>query len=331
MQPENGIIILTQVAIFYLEGPLMYLNTIIETYLAFCQNQKKLSNKTIKAYSIDLKQFSIFIGNKICTDICKDSINHYITKLHGEYKPKSVKRKIAAAKAFFRYLEFEDIILVNPFDKITSKFIEPMSLPRTIPAATIEQILKLAYNNTKKETNTPYSKKIAIRNVAVLELLFSTGIRVSELCSIQISDMNLDNGQLRITGKGARERIIQVTNQEVISTLKNYIELFKNNPQDHKHFFTNKLNQRLSEQSVREIIKSFEIQLNLKQHITPHMFRHSFATLLLEEDVDIRYIQQILGHSTIVTTQIYTHVSLEKQKSVLINKHPRNKLHLNKG
>ncbi len=131
--------------------------------------------------------------------------------------------------------------------------------------------------------------------------------------------------------KAAKERIIQLGNQEVISALVLYQETFKKDIEICGYFFVNRLHHKLSDQSVRFMINHYAELAGISQHITPHMFRHSFATLLLEQDVDIRYIQRMLGHSSISTTEIYTHVSSTKQKDILTNKHPRNQMNVNKG
>jgi len=293
-------------------------------YLSYCEYQKKLNPQTLKAYRIDLKQFSDFIKNSD-GNLSKANINSYITHLHKNFKTKSVKRKLASVKALFNYLKFEEVLAENPFEKISVKFQEPSILPRTIPLKIIKSILLSAYDESLKEDISIYAKSCILRNIAVLELLFATGIRVSELCSLSPANIDLNAKYICIYGKGSKERLIQIPNAEVITALKKYYAAFSKQINNSNYFFINKNGNRLSEQSVRFMIKSYEKKLSLKIHITPHMFRHSFATLLLEEDVDIRYIQKLLGHSSIVTTQIYTHVALSKQKKILKSKHPRNK------
>lgn len=162
----------------------------------------------------------------------------------------------------------------------------------------------------------------------MLELLLSTGLRVSELCSLSFSDIDSEQGFVRIYGKGSKERILQITNLSVIEALTNYRCLWGNQPETAGFFFCNRLGHRLSEQSVRLMIKRYAQLANIAESITPHMFRHTFATLLLEEDVDIRYIQRILGHSSIMTTQIYTHVTNCRQRDILTTKNPRNKIYI---
>ena len=257
----------------------------------------------------------------------KKSIEKYIESLHRIYKPKSVKRKIASIKAFFHYLELEEIIDLNPFHKIQIKYKEPFILPKTIPLKNIETIISFAYLNYKN-SHTNYSKKTSLRNALILELLFATGIRISELCSLKIAQIDLTEYIIKIYGKGSKERLIQICNKNVQVLLNKYIKERMQDSSINDYLLINRLHNRLSEQSVRNMITNYAKQAGIPLHITPHMFRHSFATLLLEEDVDIRYIQQMLGHSSITTTQIYTHTSINKQKSILAIKHPRNNLNI---
>ena len=151
-------------------------------------------------------------------------------------------------------------------------------------------------------------------------------MRVSELSNLNFGDINLEENEIRVFGKGSKERIIQIENKSVRMAIQKYHKLFAADIKSSGFFFVNRLCNRLSEQSVRSMINKYAESAKSDMHITPHMFRHSFATLLLEEDVDIRYIQRLLGHSSITTTQIYTHVAMSKQKEILSAKHPRNKI-----
>lgn len=284
----------------------------IQQYFQYCDVSKNLNTHTLKAYQIDLSQFYRFMNNHNF-NITKDSLQAYINHLHTTYqKTKTVKRKIAAVKAFFAYLIYQDKIDDNPMTKIKTSFREPKLLPRTISTSDLNSIFNKLYDEISK-CKTDYQIKVCTRNAAVIELLFSTGIRVSELCHLKDTEINLNEQYIRIFGKGAKERIIQIGNPEVLRILLTYRSLFKDQIESFKdqiescgYFFINKLGNPLSEQSVRLLLSHYEKELHLPQHITPHMFRHTFATKLLEEDVDIRYIQHILGHSSITTTQIYT-------------------------
>ena len=293
-------------------------------YLHFCTTRKNLDHKTIKSYSIDLKQYAVFLSDYSLDWNDKKSIEKFIEYMHSKFKPKSVKRKIASLKAFFHYLEIEEIIEINQFHKIQIKYKEPFILPKTIPLKTIEIIMNYAYLVRNRQA-TSLGKKIALRNALILELLFATGMRISELCSLTTEQVNFNDYVIKIYGKGSKERLIQICNNNVQNLLDEYRIEFDFELNNYNYFFINRLCNRLSEQSVRNMINSYSNSAGVSIHITPHMFRHSFATLLLEEDVDIRYIQQMLGHSSITTTQIYTHTSINKQKNILSAKHPRNK------
>lgn len=292
----------------------------IARYLQDCEFQKGLDTKTLKAYRIDLMQFAAFEEQgKLLLD--RDGVMAYITSLHQSYKPRSVRRKIASLKAFCSYLEYEGLLEESPFNRLRLKLDPPLILPRTIPLPDIEGILTTAYQAKKGMLGG-----MALRDVAILELLFATGIRVSELCALKPNDVRLEEGEIIIYGKGAKERFVQIANLAVLQILQEYRTAFATAIEQVGNFFVNRLNRPLSDQSVRSIVRKYAKLAGLEQHITPHMFRHSFATLLLEEDVDIRYIQRLLGHSSIVTTQIYTHVTGRKQRDILAAKHPRNQM-----
>ena len=291
-------------------------------YLDVCTYQKNLSAKTVKAYRIDLLQFIEYSSIK-SNLFDRESVNQYIAYLNQNYKPRSVKRKIASLKAFCAWSDEEGYLLENPFHKLRIKLNEPLVLPKTIPLRVIEQLLSAAYQAHKK-SRTNQELKISLRDIAVIELLFATGMRVSELCGLNTEDIDLIDGTVKIYGKGPKERVLQITNNTVIASLRNYINEYR--PRAQSPFFLTQRQTRLAEQSVRLALRKYAEQIGISQRITPHMFRHSFATLLLEEDVDIRYIQQLLGHSSITTTQIYTHVATAKQRDILLKKHPRNKL-----
>lgn len=297
----------------------------ITRYLLDCQYQKGLDSKTIKAYRIDLAQFSTFIDRR-GLDLTREGIMEYISNLHQQYKPKTIRRKVASIKAFCGYLEYEELAKENPFSRLRIKLSAPLILPRTIPLSAIEAILTTAYH-VKENAKTLGQWNVVLRDIAVLELLFATGIRVSELCALKYGDVRLDEGEIKIYGKGAKERFVQIANPDVLEALCCYQEVYKDIIAQTGTFFVNRLRRPLSDQSARSIVDKYSKLAGVETHITPHMFRHSFATLLLEEGVDIRYIQRLLGHSSIVTTQIYTHVAGKKQRDILSEKHPRNKIH----
>lgn len=298
------------------------LNDYIVSYLDYCKYRKRLDAKTCKAYLIDLTQYSSY-SSEIPSCFTKDTVDQFITDLHRQYKPKTVKRKIASLKAFFHYMEYKELLKENPFSKLEIRFREAKLLPKTIPFHSIQVFLSTMYAQ-KTLAKSEYQLRCCTRDIAVIELLFATGMRISELCSLKPTDIDLQSNNILIYGKGAKERILQIGNPEVLAALTAYKDTFEKDIDASGYFFVNRLQHRLSDQSVRYMINRYAELAGIEQHITPHMFRHSFATLLLEQDVDIRYIQRMLGHSSISTTEIYTHVSNSKQKDILIHKHPRN-------
>ena len=290
---------------------------LISTYLDYCKTHKRLSSHTIRAYKNDLMQFY---------NSDYDNVESYIEHLtQSNIKTNTLRRKIACMKVFYNYLKYQNIIEENPFNQLRFQFRTEKVLPKTIP----HDILKSIFIYLEQKvivSKTDYQKQHAERNLLIISLLLSTGIRISELCHIHLKDINLSNKTLHIIGKGKKERILFLGDQTTFNLLETYINKTRNESND--FLFPGKHSPKpLSEQSVRLILKRIVEQNSLSKTITPHMFRHSFATMLLDNDVDIRYIQQILGHSSISITQIYTHVSHSKQKEILSSFNPVSAIH----
>ncbi len=300
-------------------------------FISHCRFEKNLSLKTIKSYSIDLRQLTDFLMERKyplkLPRITKTELREFLESI-SSLKPKSIKRKVATIKAMYNFLEFEDKISANPLRKMHIKIKEPRELPRVMDLKEISEILKVAYGqNQRVKLPESYAYFQTLRDVVVVELLFATGARVSEIANLKVEDVNITTGAVKIRGKGDKERIIQVCHKETLEALKRYYNVFSARMGHAGNFFlTNRLGKKLSEQSIRIIVRNLCRQASISRRITPHVFRHSFATLLLERDVDIKYIQLLLGHSSIMTTQIYTHVNREKQKRILETKHPRKEL-----
>jgi len=292
-----------------------------------CMYEKNLTDKTLKAYSIDLDQFKEYskFDEMLVQDFTKHHIKEYIKVLFDKgLQSKSIKRKASTLKTFFSFLEFEDLIVVSPFKKMKLLIKLPQTLPKTIDMKELKRLFKYLYNyKSSIENKESFEYKYIIRDIAVIELLFATGMRVSELCNLKPCDVNIDKGIVHIFGKGRKERVIQLCNTDVKKSLLEYYKLYKKNILETNYFFISKFGTKYSEDSVRYMVKKYRKLSGVKTKITPHQFRHTLATGLLEENVDIRYIQMILGHSSIVTTQIYTKVNSKQQKKILATKHPR--------
>ena len=295
----------------------MELNMLTVQYLTACESEKRLDKKTIKAYRIDLRQFTEYvIGQAASFD--RETIKSYTAYMNQKFRPSTVKRKIASIRAFVTWLMEENLMEKNPFENLHLKVQKPTLLPRVIPFWVIRSILEEVHKRQKLNLDN----MTVIRETAVIEMLFATGMRVSELSGLKTENIDLKEGVIRIFGKGSKERIAYIGNAEVLEALRKYAEACQ--PERNGTFFLNSRGKRLSEQSVRNIVRKYGELVDYPTRITPHMFRHSVATLLLEEDVDIRCIQHILGHSSILTTQIYTHVAETKQREIMEERHPRN-------
>lgn len=299
----------------------------VERFLFHSQYEKNLSPKTLKAYATDLQQFTHFMTNREGVDslpaISPENLKQYVKSL-SHFRPKTMKRKMATLKAMLNFIEMEDDDFINPMRKLNIKIKIPFLLPSVMDATEIAAMLTTLYrekNRCSCKTSCRYRE--IIRDIAVVELLFGTGIRVSELCELKTDSVDLRNGFIKVYGKGGKERVIQLCQDAILNALEEYKNLCLLPFRQNTFFFVNRRGNNLSSQSVRIMVKKLALASGILKPVTPHTFRHTFATLLLEEGVDIKYIQTILGHSSLATTQIYTHVSSSKQKVILKDFHPR--------
>lgn len=302
----------------------------IERFLFHSQYEKNLSEKTLKAYETDLDQFADFMiaQRHICSlaAISAEDLKQYVKSL-SRFQPKTVKRKMATLKAMLNFIEMEDDDFINPMRKLKISIKVPFLLPPVMDSMEVTSILTTLYREKNACSGTTgYRYQEIVRNIAVVELLFGTGIRVSELCALHLASVNLHNGFIKVYGKGGKERVIQICQDAILDALHEYQRLCLSSSRQNTFFFINRRGNNLSSQSVRIMIKKLALRSGILKPVTPHTFRHTFATLLLEEGVDIKYIQTILGHSSLATTQIYTHVSAAKQKVILQDFHPRKRL-----
>ncbi len=288
-------------------------------YLERAKRESNLSPDTLKAYRIDLDQFLAFVGRG---EVDKALLSRYVQHLNQTFAPRSVKRKLASVHAFYQTLLENELLEHSPFEKLHIHIHAPKQLPRVIPEDVVEGLLRCAYQEDVS------SDRWRLRDLVVLELLFSTGVRVSELCKLSQETVTLNGRAVRllIDGKGRKERVIQIETPEIVALLETYCQEFEEEICEYGALLINNRRRPIEPQSVRRIINKYMGHLDTPLHVTPHMFRHTFATSLLEAGVDIRYIQSLLGHSSISTTQIYTHVTTQRQSELLARNHPRNKM-----
>ncbi len=215
-------------------------------------------------------------------DITKESLKAYLQEIY-HFKAKIIKRKVASLKAMFNYLEYEDDNFINPFRKIKIRLKEPQILPTVMTLDEVKKILNVMYKEMyENEKRDRYTYKAQIRNIAIVEILFSTGLRVSEVCNLKNDNFNLKNGEIIVFGKGSRERIIQICQSDTLSIIKTYYQLHKRQINSKHFFFINRLGYPLSSQSVRLMVKAYSKKAGLAKHITPHTLRHSILSFRLK-------------------------------------------------
>ena len=283
-------------------------------YLDYINYVKKYSNETIKSYTDNLNKFNLYMKNKDILNIDNSTIETFITS-NSDLSHKTIAHYITVLNSFYKYLLDSNYITTNPVETIKHPKIN-QHLPVFLNDEEIKSLLNV-------NLNTPYD----YRNKAMLELLFSTGIRISELINLRIQDVDLINDVIKVLGKGSKERIIPIDNiakEHLINYMNNYrYTLLKKNT-NIDYLFINNLGNKISRVGFFKIIKKEAVRANIKKEISPHTIRHTFATILLKNGADLRVIQELLGHSDIKTTQIYTHLIKEQLKKEYLDKHPRN-------
>ena len=289
----------------------------ISEYLTYLEVERGLSQNTILAYENDILGFFDYFKNiEDPNEIKRIHFSEYTAHLaESGLLSSSVTRKIASIKGFFRYLSANKEIKSNPSLSLSAPKI-PKRLPKVISYEEIEKLLK---NRLKKKEK------------AVFELLYATGMRISELSNLNFGNLNLEENEITVMGKGAKERIVLVSTrakdflEKYLKTVRYMVKEEGEPPEENEDspVFINKTGYRLQPQSIRTVLNDIVKKIELPKKVTPHVFRHSFATKLLENGADLRVVQELLGHASISNTQIYTHVSTERLKAVYDSTHPR--------
>jgi integrase/recombinase XerD len=240
-------------------------------------------------------------------------------------KPRTIRRRLAAVKSMFSSLERHGNLANNPLSGFRCEIKVGQSLPRTVARSTVRSLLR---SPREQAAASPTAAVRKIQEVALVEMLFSTGMRVSEVVSTDVRQVDMDRQIISVHGKGNREREIPIACDAVREALAQQLEQRrKTDPSPNAPVFVNRRGARLSDQSVRAVLRRHTARAGIRR-ITPHMLRHTVATLLLEDGVDLRHIQRLLGHSSITTTTIYAQVSERSQRQVLARRHPRNKMNI---
>ena len=293
----------------------------LKDFCVYLEVERNFSGHTVRAYHSDVLGFLIWLDNVDAQEVNHSKVKEYLAFIQKfNYTKTTISRKISAIRTFYRYLYRERVIDVNPINSIHSPK-KNKTLPKFLTNAEIEKIL----NNIKIDTPAGF------RNRTILELLYATGMRVSELSDLNFESLNLDENEITVFGKGSKERIVLISTRAK-DFLQKYLKLVRKMiplpslPVDEtpdSPVFINKTGYRLQPQSIRVALKDIVQKIELPKVVTPHVFRHSFATKLLENGADLRVVQELLGHASISNTQIYTHVSTERLKSVYDKTHPR--------
>lgn len=280
-----------------------------ESYLKF---EKKYSYNTVSSYMRDLNKFKNYFKNKSIKKIDKNDIKKYIIHLDENVGAKSVSRSVSTLKSFYKFLKMSNYVDKNVMEMVNNPKIKK-SLPKVLSEEEVSTLLDIDLNDD-----------FDYRNKAMLELMYSSGLRVSELINLKVNDIDLKNDCVRIFGKGSKERIIPLS-EYALDALDGYIynhrkELFKHGEND--YLFLNNHGNNMTRQGFFKILKKIAKDKNIKTDFSPHSLRHSFATHLLKHGADLRSIQELLGHSDISSTQIYTHVTNERLQNSYREYHP---------
>ncbi len=286
----------------------------INKYLNYLEYERKLSDNTIKSYLNDLKDFDIYFKGDLLS-LSYDDLKKYIASLQDK-NTRTIAHYLTVINSFYLFLVNDDIIKKNPCEDIASPKVNK-KLPTFL---TEEEVTKLLDINLF----TPYD----YRNKAMLELLYATGLRITELCNLKLTDVDLGNCFIRVLGKGKKERIVPVTDL-ALKYLVLYAEQYRNiilKDKDSEYLFISNSLTNISRQGFFKILKKECKRAGIEKNVSPHILRHSFATHLLKHGADLRIIQELLGHEDITTTQIYAHLVNEKLKKDY-EYHPRSKIY----
>lgn len=290
----------------------------INRYIGFVVLEKNLSGNTAQAYSHDILRFHAFLEEKNITTwiaVTKQVCQEFLSVLYDlGLCFRSIARNFSSLKSFFKYLVINEIIDNNPFD-----FLIPPKLNKYLPEVLNHQEIGVILQQSLGDA------KNGIRNRCIIELLYGSGLRISELCTVKIYDLNFEEGFITVLGKGSKQRIVplSMSSLEHIKTYMRSARLAALNGKKEDVLILNARGKPISRMGVWKIIRQIAVCSDIKKNISPHTFRHTFATHLLEGGADLRAVQEMLGHSDISTTQIYTHVDVSFIKSVYSRFHPR--------
>lgn len=297
-------------------------------FLSAMKTRRNLSKRTLRAYGSDLKLFITFLKDTDLKSTRRMDIERYVLGLQEQgLAATSIRRKLASLKLFFRFLVNEKAVGESPVSDFGVKYRRASVLPRVLSREEVRRLIRASYDSISMASgHTARKHLLAVRNALMLEFLFALGLRIDELVSLRLHDINLDSGSITVKGKGNKERVLFLENEEVGTLLRAYLESRKNTGNVNAALFLNRSGARLSTSTVARVFRQLCSKARIENHYTPHCLRHTMATLLLENGADVRSVQEILGHSSITTTQIYLHISSVRKKEVFSRFLERNKM-----
>lgn len=291
-----------------------------EIFITKIMVSKNLDMKSIKAYTLDLNHFIEFTNGKVSQEL----IMSYIKNLTQTYKDTTVTRRLITIKMFFRFIE-EETKWINPLHKYKIKIKKEKRLPKTIPVKDVRKLLDYMYENLNQAT-TSFAYFQAVRDLCIIDLLLSTGMRIAEISNLKLEDIIVSERVLLVHGKGKKQRLLYISCLETWNNLKTWLSIRKKLKVTHDYLFVNKYHNTLSIYGIEYIFTKYRDRSGISSSATPHYLRHTFATNLLANGADLRSVQELLGHSSISTTEIYTEVNTVRKKIVLKKYNLRNRL-----
>ncbi|MCM8797414.1 MAG: tyrosine recombinase XerC [Candidatus Omnitrophica bacterium] len=284
----------------------------IEKFLRYLEIEKNYSSHTLLNYKLDLNAFAKFLGDAELEKVDYLTLRKYLSVLKEKnFSGRTINRRLSCLRSFFKFLVREGYLKTNPILTLSSPRMEK-KLPAFMTEEEVSRLIESAFAKNDKDER-------GLRDRAILETFYSTGLRISELVNLNLEDIDFIGGTVKVTGKGRKERVLPI-GDTAIASLRSYIDKRKKQSET---LFLNKSGKRISCRGVRDIVKKYIGIAGIKHEVSAHTFRHSFATHLLNRGADLRTVQELLGHANLSTTQVYTHLTTERLKNVYDKAHPR--------
>lgn len=294
----------------------------IQQFLRHGQDERNLSDRTLRAYESDLSQFRDHVNTNDVTAITSDDLENYVTVLgEGTYRDTSIRRKVAAIKVFFRYLEDSGTVEESPARRLRIKQPTEARVPNVLTVRELKALLAAPKSHiaelAEQKDASPGARNryfCAVRDNLIIELLFSTGIRIGELVALDLGDVQAGERRLKVTGRGTRGREVEIPAEAVADAMEVYLGLRGGRESGTGALFIGRSGTRLTIYSIENIFKKYVRHAEIKRHVTPHALRHTMASMMISGGADIRAVQEMLGHASILSTQVYTRLTVPRAR-----------------